>query len=71
MNIATDITINGANYTVYGDWIYGREPKYECADDDNGNAVELNDAGVQLATDALAKTVADMCQLTDCVGVAE
>ena len=57
MNIATDITIAGKHVTVFGQW--GRDVnlapqvKLIAAEDENGDAVDLNIAAEQQAEAAL------------------
>lgn len=57
MNIATDITIDGRSVTVYGHW--GRDVQMApqvrlvAAEDENGDAVDLNIAAEQQAEAAL------------------
>jgi hypothetical protein len=57
MNIATDIKIDGKTVTVYGHYTAGNyeQPavRYECADDENGDAVDLNEEAEVEAVRAL------------------
>ena len=61
MNIATDIQIEGRMVTVYGHYTAPKDApprvRFECADDENGNAVDLNISAEQQAEKALLDEV--------------
>jgi len=52
MNIATDIKIDGKLITVYGHRV-GDQLEFLCAEDENGDSVDLNFTATDLAIEAL------------------